>query len=183
MAGSAGVWQGTEGPYVNTITNNAGEDVAWVAWNNGQFKLDDSSPPAFTALIPDGQSIQVSMSNSFSGAMTAIHADTPLSLSGIISNTLVELTTGQYGVVDISREVNMGGTNITVAQNQCTTSMEQCVFTCLNGATTCWEAGTYELTNCATGSQAGASYGTYGGAPSGGCMIENEMTTTINPSS
>ena len=183
VAGSAGVWQGADGPYVNTITNNAGEDVALVAWNNGQFKLDASSPPAFTTLIPNGQSVDVSMSDSYSGAMTVVHPDTELSMSGIISNTLIEMTTGEYGVVDISREVNMAGTNITVAQDKCTTSMDQCVFTCNSGASTCWLAGTYDLTNCATGSQPGASYGEYAGAPSGGCMIESKMTTTINPSS
>ena len=176
---SSSVYPGDSGPYVNAITNKADEDVAIVAWTNGQFKLDASSPPVFTALIPAGETVTISMADGYSGAMTTVHAGTQPAVSGMINNTLIEMTTGQYGVVDISREVNMQGTNITVEGQDCTTSMDQCVFTCLGGAITCGWDTPYELTNCQTGSQKGASYGTYGGAPSGGCMIEKSLKTTI----
>ena len=152
-----------------------------MAWNNGQFALSDASPPVFTTLIPDGQSVTISMSATFSGAMTVVPSGTKLASSGMVNNTLIELTTGDFGVVDISREVTMLGTNISVSGQNCETSFDKCAFQCINGAITCgWDAP-YELFNCATGSQVGASYGTYAGAPSGGCMIEKAITTTINP--
>ncbi|KAI4152607.1 MAG: hypothetical protein LQ340_002827 [Diploschistes diacapsis] len=177
---SASVYTGTSGPYVNTITNNAGQDVALVAWNNGQFKLDSSSLPVITVLIPNGQTASISMADNYSGAMTVVHPNSQPSVSGMINDTLIEMTTGQYGVVDISRELNMAGSDISVSGSQCTTSMDQCVFTCLNGEITCGWDSPYQLTNCATGSQPGASFGTYAGADSGGCMIETQLTTTIN---
>ena len=88
-------------------------------------------------------------------------------VNGQISNTWLEHTFGPYGVVDVSREVNMAGHGISTVGPTCTTNMDTCVFTCPSGQNSCWTE--YLLLNCENGSQGGANYGMYGGMPSGGC--------------
>lgn len=88
-------------------------------------------------------------------------------VNGQISDTWGEGTfNAPYSVVDVSREVNMQGRNMKIVGPQCTSDMNTCVFKCKTG-NVCLTG--YELVNCATGSQAGANFGWYDGAASGGC--------------
>lgn len=89
-------------------------------------------------------------------------------VNGQISDTWGEGTfVPKYSVVDVSREVNLNGRSMSIVGPTCTSDMNTCVFKCGGGAVTCLTG--YELVNCATGSQEGANFGTYNGAPSGGC--------------
>jgi len=159
------VWIGQDGPYTNEFCNHSGEDIILVVWGPDGSWIN-AQQPLISISIAAGARHTLSFSDSFSGAMSAIYSDTQL-VNGQVSETWIEWTTGEYGVVDVSREVNMNGHNVSVKGPQCTTDMDTCVFVCPSGQTSC-EYG-YILQNCENGSQPGANYGTYAGAPSGGC--------------
>ncbi|KAJ9503088.1 hypothetical protein LTR67_008040 [Exophiala xenobiotica] len=157
-------WLAEDGPYKANFQNNAGEDLVLVCWGVAGSWIN-AVQPTITASIAAGSSLTVSFADGASGACTAVYGDTQL-VNGQASNTWMEFTFGDYGVVDVSREVNMNGHSLSVVGPSCTTDMDTCVFVCPSGDVCTFG---YELKNCANGSQPGANYGTYAGAPSGGC--------------
>jgi len=160
----ASAWIGSDGSYTNTFSNNAGEDLILVIWGPAGSWVN-VNVPLITLSLPSGANETVSFAEGLSGAWSAIYSDTD-TVDGQISNTWGEFTFGPTGVVDVSREVNMGGHGMVINGPTCTTDMDTCVFVCSEG-NTCLTG--YELLNCDNGSQEGATYGTYGGYPSGGC--------------
>jgi hypothetical protein len=162
---AGGIWLGEDGAYKNEITNESGEDIIVVCWGVAASWIN-AVQPHITASLPAGQSIWISASAGQTGACSSIHSDTEL-VNGQVKNTWFEFTFGEYGVIDVSREVDMQGHSISVVGPTCTTDMNTCVFKCGNGELVC--TFNYVLENCANGSQPGANYGTYDGAPSGGC--------------
>jgi len=158
-------WLGQSGPYQNEFTNDSGEDLILLVWGVAGSWVN-AVQPTITASIPAGQSVWVSFADGASGAWTAVYPDTQL-VNGQASNTWGEFTFGQWGVVDVSREVNMSGHPMSIVGPTCTTDMDTCVFTCSGGVNTCMYD--YLLQNCENGSQPGANYGTFAGSPSGGC--------------
>jgi len=157
-------WLGTDGPYQNEFVNESGEDLILLIWGVAGSWVN-AVQPTITASLPAGGSLWVSFADGASGAWTAVYGDTEL-VNGQASNTWGEFTFGQWGVVDVSREVNMNGHSMSIVGPTCTTDMDTCVFVCASGDT-CWTD--YLLLNCDNGSQAGANYGTFDGSPSGGC--------------
>jgi len=161
---NGGVWIGDDGSYTNEFSNASGEDIVLVCWGS-QGSWVNAVVPLITLSIPAGGKTTLSYANGHSGACTAIYADTTL-VNGQISNTWLEHTYGPSGVFDVSREVNMSGHSIEAVGPSCTSNMEKCVFVCDSG-NSCLTG--YTLKNCANGSQAGANYGQFDGADSGGC--------------
>jgi hypothetical protein len=157
-------WLGDDGEYQSVFTNDSGEDIILVCWGVAGSWIN-AVQPTITASITSGSSLTVSFADSASGACTAIYEDTEL-VNGQASNTWMEFTFGEYGVVDVSREVNMNGHSLSIVGPTCTSDMDTCVFVCSSG-TVCTTG--YLLQNCANGSQEGANYGEYDGSPSGGC--------------
>jgi len=157
-------WLGSDGAYQANFYNGAGEDLILVCWGVAGSWIN-AVQPVITASIAAGSSLTASFADGASGACSAIYSDTEL-VNGQASNTWMEFTFGEYGVVDVSREVNMSGHSISVVGPTCTTDMDTCVFVCASG-NVCTTG--YLLLNCANGSQAGANYGEYDGSPSGGC--------------
>jgi hypothetical protein len=164
-ADNGGVWIGKDGPYTNTFINRSGKHVILVVWGT-EGSWVNAKRPEITLSIPAGKKKTLSFSNTASGAWAVVGKNTKL-VNGQISNTWGEYTFGPYGVVDVSREVNMNGHKMAIHGPKCVTDMERCVFVCPNGMETCWQQ--YELHNCDNGSQPGANYGQYAGMPSGGC--------------
>lgn len=169
------IWIGGDGPNTFTFTANAGVDVTLIFWANPTGDYSSSfmnvRQPQISYSIADGQQITVSMANGLSGGWAGLYNGmTVLSQYGQIYNTWGEITTGDSGTVDVSREVNMGGNGMSIKLDSgCVSDMNTCVFKC-NSGNTCGDSGTYSLMNCAAGSQSGASYGLYAGNPSGGCQ-------------
>jgi len=174
-AANGQAWLGQDGPYQNQFINNSGEDLILVVWGVAGSWIN-AVQPTITASIAAGQSLWVSFADGASGAWTAVYGDTQM-VNGQASNTWGEFTFGQWGVVDISREVNMNGHPMSIVGPSCTTDMNTCVFVCSSG-TVCMTG--YLLQNCDNGSQPGANYGTFDGAPSGGCggMGSSAVLTT-----
>jgi len=164
VAAGASAWIGTGGAYTNTFTNNAGEDLIVVIWGPAGSWVN-VNVPLVTLSLASGAVETVSFATGLSGAWSAIYSDTE-TVDGQVSNTWGEFTFGPTGVVDVSREVNMAGHGMIVNGPTCTTDMDTCVFVCSTGNTCLTD---YELLNCDNGSQTGATYGTFGGYPSGGC--------------
>ena len=157
-------WIGNDGPYTNEFSNTSGEDLILVCWGS-QGSWVNAVVPLITVSIPSGGKTTLSFANGNSGACAAIYSDTEL-VNGQICNTWLEHTYGPTGVLDVSREVHMNGHSIEAVGPSCTTNMDTCVFVCDSGDS-CLTG--YTLKNCANGSQAGATYGQYDGADSGGC--------------
>jgi len=161
------VWYGTYVAYTSEFINNSGQALILVIWGPSGSWVN-AVQPYITYSLAAGSQVSISFASGQSGAWSAIYSDTTL-VNGQVSNTWGEYTMSLYGVVDVSREVNMSGHTMSIVGPECTTDMSTCVFVCSNGANVCGDSGTYALDNCATGSQSGASYGTYDGNPSGGC--------------
>lgn len=167
-SGTSLPWIGDNGaaPYTNTFYNQADEDCvltiwgAWGSWVNAVV-------PQITVSIPANSSQVISFPSGWSGAWAPVYPDTKL-VNGQIFETWGEGTlNGIYSTVDVSREVNMGGRNMAIVGPQCTSDMNKCSFVCPEGQSSCMTG--YKLQSCSTSEQAGANYGTFDGADSGGC--------------
>jgi hypothetical protein len=164
MDSSGGVWIGNNGPYTMDLVNKSPDDLIIVCWGPDASWVNVNQC-TITVTVPQNTDKTISFGNGQIGACAAIYSDTTL-VNGQVFNTWVEFTMGPDGVIDVSREVNMSGHSVSVVGPQCTTDFNQCVFECISG-NSCLTG--YTLKNCEAGSQPGAQYGTYGGAPSGGC--------------
>lgn len=164
VSNNGAVWIGTGGAYTNTFSNGAGKELILVVWGPGASWVNVHTP-LVTASLAAGASITISFAYGSIGAWSAVYPDTAL-VNGQVSNTWGEYTFSSTGVFDVTREVNMNGHGMSIVGPKCTANMSTCVFVCSSG-TVCTTG--YELLNCASGSQPGAQYGTYDGAPSGGC--------------
>lgn len=170
-------WVGSNGPYTGEFINDSAENIELVIWGPAASWVNADTPLVTYALAPKA-SVTVSFASGLSGGFSAVYADTEL-VNGQVSNTWGEFTfNGEYSTFDVSRMVNMDGNDLSIVVEECTSNMDTCVFTCPD-STTCMTG--YELTNCATGSQAGAEYGTYDGAASGGCLVgsANKIVATF----
>lgn len=175
------IWIGGDGKNTFKFTNSASKPsnapVTLVLWYNApndyQSSFMNVRQAHITYSLPKvGDSVTISLDNGVSGGWsTLVNEATTLSQYGQIYNTWGEFTTGGYATVDVSREVNMGGNtmSVRVAANGCTSNMDKCVFKCKSG-NTCGAKDTYNLVDCANGSQPGATYGTRDGQPEGGCQ-------------
>ncbi|KAH8901481.1 hypothetical protein GQ53DRAFT_851241 [Thozetella sp. PMI_491] len=181
VSANGNIWIGSGGANTFTFTNRADTPgavpVTLIVWDApaGDYTASfmNVKKPKISYSLPNvGDSVTISVANGISGGWAALnnHATT-LNQYGQIYNTWGEFTTGDYATVDVSREVNMGGNRmaVTVKRNGCATNYDTCSFQCKSG-NTCGDSGTYNLVNCAAGSQPGATYGLYNGNPSGGCQ-------------
>jgi hypothetical protein len=174
------IWIGDQGPNTFTFTNRAGGPVTIVVWTNdapgdhaASFVAGQGGrqPKVTYSLAKDGDKVTLSLVNKLSGGWSAlVNRKTKLSPYGQIENTWGEFTSGEYATVDISRLINMSGTQMSASTNGgCTTDMNKCVFVCRQG-NTCWQAGSYKLQNCQNNSQPGATIGQLNGNDEGGCQ-------------
>jgi hypothetical protein len=177
VANNGGCWIGSDGPNTNLVKNGASESIVVVVWGPmGSWMTNPSMQPSISVGLAPGQSVTISCGD-VTGGMAAIYGNTKLSPFGQIDQTWVEFTFGQYGTVDVSREVNMSGNPVSVVGDKCTTDMNTCVFTCLAG-NTCMTLGSYKLNNCspANGGQSDLL------GQNGGCLMgpNAKLTTTFS---
>jgi hypothetical protein len=161
-------WVGTDGPWTVDFFNKAGIDVILLVWGPTASWVNANSPSVLVTL-PAGGSTTVSFNNGASGAFSALYPDTDLRM-GQVNNTWGEFTFGSGGVLDVSREINMSGHDMTIeTPTGCVSDKNTCVFVCLpDGGNSCWQ--TYQLNkssdpNCIKG------YDPAMGGDSGGCSV------------
>ena len=167
-------WVGTDGAYTNEFTNDSGESMVLVVWGVAGSWVGGINPvqPLVTYSLAAGESTTLSFADGASGGWAGIYSDTTMS-NGQIFNTWGEYTfSGDYSTVDVSREPNMNGNNMTIVTPSCVSDMSTCVFVCKDGATSCWLD--YELLNCDAadggGSDAAAMNGGCNGITSGAAL-------------
>ena len=173
------VWIGDDGPYVNTFVNDSGEDLVFAVWGPDGSWINKIKPYV-THSLAAGEKATLSFASGLSGAWSAFYPDTQM-VNGQVANTWGEFTMSDQGVVDVSREVNMGGKTMSIDTGKgCVSDMSRCVFVC-DAGNSCMTG--YSLLNCDPSSQTGAKTGTYGGAASGGCGgmgSGTKLTTTFH---
>jgi len=169
-------WIGLDGDFVEEIINSAGVSIIFVCWGADSSWLN-AQEPLITHSIPAGQKITVSFAAGAVGAFAAVYPGSKL-VNGQLAESWREYNFGDWATVDVSREVNMDGREIsTTTPTGCVTSFEKCVFVCAaEGVISCMED--YTLLNCQAGSQPGAQSGTFDGADSGGCSCGSSGTLT-----
>lgn len=182
------VWIGDSGSNIKaTFTNDADEESAVLCWTkDGMFTTKTSA--LIAEPVKAGGQLTVSFAPGFSGGCGAAYADSTFHMSGILSESIFEITTapenpGQYdfGAYDISREVNMKGIVISAVGNrQCTSGVKNgqlsCAFGCTTGGNDCEATGTYNIIAGAETSEYCMAKGvdpTTGGA-SGGCQLNRD---------
>lgn len=172
-------WIGTDGDYTSEFINTSGESITLIIWGSGSSYVNTEAP-LITHSLNNEDSLDISFAENGSGAWAAIYSDTIL-VNGQVFETWGEYTfDGQYSTLDVSREVNMHGRDMSIETEGCTSDMNTCVFRCTDDVASCWQ--NYELANCAAGSQGGASYGSYAGSASGGCNLgsSKHFQTTVS---
>jgi len=153
--GNAPIWVGNGGANRFNFKNSAGVPVTLVFWQfpPGDYRASfmNAVTPAVTYSIADKASMTVSVNNGVSGAWAGLynHATT-LSPNGQIFNTWGEFTTGPWGTVDVSREVNMKGNGMSInLPGGCVSDMNTCSYHCNDPkAVTCGAAGSYTNVKC-----------------------------------
>lgn len=182
------IWIGNSGSNTQmTFTNDADEDSAVLCWSkDGMFTT--KTAPIIAQHVGAGQSITLSVAPGFSGGCGGAYSDSTFHLSGILNESILELTTapknpGQYdfGAYDISREVNMHGIIISATgDRKCTSGVKNgalsCAFGCTDGASSCEATGTYNIIAGAETSQYCMAVGKdpITGGASGGCQLNRD---------
>jgi hypothetical protein len=172
-AQTSGAWIGNNGPYTNTFTNTAADDLVLFCWGPAGSWVN-AIAPLISVPIPSGQNVTISYAEGASGACAPVFGDTSM-VNGQLHQTWLEYTfAGIYSTYDVSREVNMGGRSISTTHYKadgskgCTTDMNTCVFMCTDrSAASCWFG--YELVNCGASNGGGSGYDPKTGGASGGC--------------
>ncbi len=166
---TSNAWVGTDGDYTNEFTNESGENMVLVLWGVSGSWVGGLNPvqPLVTYSLAPGESTTISFADGSSGGWSGIYADTTMA-NGQIFNTWGEYTfSGDWSTVDVTREPNMNGNNMTIvtpgtgSAPGCVSDMSTCVFVCTGGAPSCWLD--YQLMNC------DAANGGGGDAMNGGC--------------
>ena len=122
-------WVGSDGPNTFTFVNSADNaSITLVLWIGSRWL--NVAQPYISYSLAVGQSVTISLANNFSGGFAGLYDGlTPL-VSGLISNTWGEFSTGNWATIDVSREVNMGGNGMSINLDGCTSHMSKCVFQC-----------------------------------------------------
>ncbi|OAQ71944.1 hypothetical protein VFPPC_12677 [Pochonia chlamydosporia 170] len=172
---------GDQGPNKLIFTNQANKPVILLVWQSIREDFESSflkvrKPKVSYSLPKQGDKVTVSLANAVSGGWSVvIDRKTQFSSHGQIDNTWGEFTSGENATVNISRLINMSGTRMSArTSGGCMAGMNTCVFVCRSN-NTCGESQTYDLKNCKSGSQPGATWGLLVNGkgeenPEGGCQ-------------
>lgn len=174
-----GIWIGGDSPWKAQFTNDHPEDAVLFCWRSNDFKnmcLNEMQPEISVGL-KSGQSVELSFAEKASAACAPAYASTKLAMFGGIYNTWWEVTFGQDGAFDVSRNVNMKGTNISSKGSKCTSDMDTCVFKCKDGMDSCEKGEDYDLFNCGAGTGGGGGYDPIMAGTGGGCAMGRDSET------
>lgn len=172
---NGGIWIGEDSDWKAEFTNDANEDVVLFCWKADGFSgmSLNVNQPEISVGLKSGQKTVVSFAANVPAACAPAFSSTKLANFGGLHQTWWEVTFGQYGAFDVSRNVNMNGRNISSKGSKCTSDMNVCVFKCKekNGvAPDSCEAGTdYDLFDCGAGG--GGGYDTVMAGTGGGCAM------------
>lgn len=170
---NGGIWLGNSSPWTAEFTNTGGDDLKLFCWEAKGFSgmSLNVQQPAISINLAPGASQNISFAADVPSACAPAGSSTELANFGGIKNTWFEITCGQFGAFDISRNVWMEGTSISAQGSKCLSDMENCVFKC-NSGDSC-EKG-YDLYNCDASSGGGGGYDPIMDGTGGGCAMGSD---------
>ncbi|CAO2647606.1 Nn.00g085280.m01.CDS01 [Neocucurbitaria sp. VM-36] len=171
---NGGIWVGTDSAWQAEFTNDANKNAVLYCWKANGFSgmSVNVNQPDISVGLKSGESVNLSFAPNVPAACAPAFADSALALFGGLDQTWFEVTFGEYGAFDISRNVNMNGCNISSKGSKCTSDMDTCVFKCKDSSVSSCEKGTdYDLFNCDASSGGGGGYDTVMAGTGGGCSM------------
>jgi len=172
---NGGIWIGGDGAWGMDVTNSGSNDAVFYCWKANGF-----SGMSINKFVPDvsvgmkaGQTVKLSFAPNVPAACAPATASTALALFGGLDETWAEVTFGQNGAFDVSRNVNMNGCNISMKGSKCVSDMNTCVFKCQDESARSCEKG-YNLINCNANNGGGGGYDPIMQGVGGGCAMANE---------
>ncbi|KAH4188043.1 hypothetical protein HBH42_154030 [Parastagonospora nodorum] len=170
---NGGIWIGDDSKWGMEVTNTGSDEAVYYCWQAKGFdgmSINKWVPDVSVGLKP-GKSVKLSFAADVPAACAPATAKNALALFGGVDNTWAEVTFGQWGAFDVSRNVNMKGCNISMKGSKCLSDMETCVFKC-NSGDSC-EKG-YDLHNCNASNGGGGGYDVVMQGTGGGCAMASE---------
>lgn len=173
---NGGIWIGDDSAWQMEITNSGRQATVIFCWRANGFSgmsINVNAPDISVGLKP-GQKISLSFAANVPAACAPASDNSRLAIFGGIDDTWAEVTFGQNGAFDVSRNVNMKGTKISMTGSKCTSDMNTCVFKCKDPASAFCEKGTdYDLFNCGSGNGGGGGYDPIMAGTGGGCAMDS----------
>ena len=174
------IWVGDDGDWKAEFTNDANEDGVIFCWKADGFSgmSLNVNQPEISVGLKSGQKTVISFAPNVPAACAPAFKDTKLATFGGLDQTWWEVTFGQYGAFDVSRNVNMKGRTITSKGSKCTSDMDVCVFKCKDeNATSCEKGTDYDLFGCGSGTGGGGGYDSIMAGTGGGCAMGSSSET------
>lgn len=177
------IWVGDDGDWKAEFTNDANEDAVIFCWKADGFSgmSLNVNQPEISVGLKSGQKTVVSFAANVPSACAPAYKDTKLANFGGLDQTWWEVTFGQYGAFDVSRNVNMKGRTISSKGSKCTSDMDVCVFKCKekNGVVpdSCESGSDYDLFGCGSGTGGGGGYDAVMAGTGGGCAMGSSGET------
>lgn len=171
---NGGIWVGTDSAWQAEFTNDANKNAVLYCWKADGFSgmSINVNQPDISVGLKSGESVNLSFAANVPAACAPAFPDSLLAIFGGLDQTWFEVTFGEYGAFDISRNVNMNGCSISSKGSKCTSDMDTCVFKCKDSSVSSCEAGTdYDLYNCDASSGGGGGYDTVMAGTGGGCSM------------
>lgn len=171
---NGGIWIGDDSDWKATFTNDDNSDAVVYCWKANGFSgmSVNVNVPEVSVGLKAGENVTLSFAPNVPAACAPVFSDTKLALFGGWDNTWWEVTFGNSGAFDVSRNVNMKGNRISSKGSKCVSDMETCVFKCKDPNALSCEAGTdYDLFNCAASNGGGGGYDVIMAGTGGGCSM------------
>jgi hypothetical protein len=181
---NGGIWVGDDSNWKAEFTNDANEDAVIFCWKaDGYSGMSlNVNQPEISVGLKSGEKTVISFAENVPSACAPAFGSTKLANFGGLDQTWWEVTFGQYGAFDVSRNVNMKGRTISSKGSKCTSDMDVCVFKCKtkeDGTTpdSCESGTDYDLFACGSGSGGGGGYDSVMAGTGGGCAMGSSSET------
>lgn len=169
-----GIWIGDGSEWNAVFTNDDSTDAVLYCWKANGFSgmSVNVNVPEISVSLKSGKSVTLSFAPNVPAACAPIYPDTELAIFGGIQNTWWEVTFGENGCHDVSRNVFMKGNRIHAKGSKCVSDMEICVYKCKDpNAPFCKEGHEYDLFNCTASNGGGGGYDVVMAGTGGGCAM------------
>ncbi|KAJ4988285.1 hypothetical protein SVAN01_06220 [Stagonosporopsis vannaccii] len=176
---NGGIWVGEDGKWKAEFINDAPEDAVIFCWKADGFdgmSLNVNQPEVSVGL-KSGQKTVVSFAEGVPSACAPAYKSTKLANFGGLAQTWWEVTFGDYGAFDVSRNVNMHGAHIKSKGSKCQSDMYQCVFKCKEDVDSCEKGEDYDLFGCDASNGGGGGYDPIMAGTGGGCSMSSSGET------
>ncbi|KAH7381254.1 hypothetical protein DE146DRAFT_279822 [Phaeosphaeria sp. MPI-PUGE-AT-0046c] len=169
---NGGIWVGSDSKWGLEVTNNGNSDAVFYCWqSNGYTGMSvNKFKPDVSVGMKKGQTVKLSFAENVPAACAPATSTGKLAMFGGIDDTWAEVTFGQWGAFDVSRNVNMNGCNISMQGSKCKSDMNTCVFKCQDANAKSCEKG-YKLDNCDASNGGGGGYDPKMDGVGGGCAM------------